>query len=715
MKRNTLHIILSMVVLTVLCVAGAPHAGHAKGESPGVTAITGINVMDEALEIRGDRPFVYTIYKSSDPYKVMVEIPNADIGTFRNVIKSESVGISEVTPSQIDVPKPVAKIEILLQTPSGVDSQYHNNSLVVRMKNDAAEQRPDPVKLAALQTEEKGSLPAATEITDISMDRGEGVVKVLIKGNGPLNPTAFTLRDKIVIDIPGVSVKAAVPSSVISPVKGVRASKHNDGARVVIDLSETREFDVFSARDTIVIALKMPESTVASAKNVQEPQPLRMDEGKVEARETDTLAEGQYTGKKISLDFQDSDIIPIFRLLSDISGYNIVVSPDVKGKLTMKLINTPWDQALDLILKTATPPLDKDVQGNIIRIATADSLRKERDAQAAERKKQVSEVDLVTKTFSINYAEVSVVEKAIKDAKILSPRGSLSVDKRTSSLTVKDVPSIFPHVEDLLFTLDKSTPQVMIEARIVEVSTNDSRDLGIQWGVKISPVNNLAALSGYPLLNSGALTGSPFMVDLPAGSASAGSGTGFTFGILSPDKTFGLDLQISALQKIGSTKIISNPRIVTTDNEKALIMQGTSEPFPKLTTEGTISTEYKDVVLMTEVTPHITPTGAISMKINVKKEDILGTVNIGGSQVPRTSKIESNTLVLVQNGETIVIGGVYKKTTREADSGIPGLMKIPILGWLFKNNTISEDVSELLIFLTPRVVEQPGGAKAAKL
>jgi len=716
MKRNTLHIILSMVVLTVLCVAGAPHAGHAKGGSPGVTAITGINVMDEALEIKGDSPFVYTIYKSADPYKVMVEIPNAEIGTFRNVIKSESAGISEVTPSQVDVPKPMAKIEILLQSPSGVDSQYHNNSLVVRMKKDSGEQRAEPMKLAALKTEEKGSMPAATEITDISMERGEGVVKVLIKGNGPLNPTAFTLKDKIVIDIPGVSVKAAVPSSVISPVKGLRAAKHNDAVRVVIDLSETREFDVFSAGDTLVIALKMPESAVASAKaNVQEPQPLRMDEGKGEAQETDALVEGKYTGKKISLDFQDSDIIPIFRLLSDISGYNIVVSPDVKGKLTMKLINTPWDQALDLILKTATPHLDKEVQGNIIRIATADSLKKERDALAAEKKKQVAEVDLVTQTFSINYAEVAVVEKAIKDAKILSPRGSLSVDKRTSSLTVKDVPSIFPHVEDLLSTLDRSTPQVMIEARIVEVSTNDSRDLGIQWGVRISPINGLSTLTGYPLLNSGAFTGAPFMVDLPSGAASAGSGTGFTFGILSPDKTFGLDLQISALQKIGTTKIISNPRIVTTDNEKALIMQGTSEPFPKLTTEGTISTEYKDVVLMTEVTPHITPTGAISMKINVKKEDILGTVNIGGSQVPRTSKIESNTLVLVQNGETIVIGGVYKKTTREADSGIPGLMKIPILGWLFKNNTVSEDVSELLIFLTPRVVEQPGDAKAAKL
>ncbi|HXX81712.1 MAG TPA: AMIN domain-containing protein, partial [Thermodesulfovibrionales bacterium] len=626
MKRNTLHMILSMVLLAVLCVAGAPHAGYAKGESPGVTAITGINVQDEALEIKGDRPFVYTIYKSSDPYKVMVEIPNADIGAFRNVIKSESAGITEVMPSQIDVPKPVAKIEILLQTPSGVDSEYHNNSLVVRMKKDTAAQRPESMKLAALQgemaggspgqqmqtAEEKGSMPAATEITGISMERGEGVVKVLIKGNGSLNPVAFTMKNRIVIDIPGVSAKGAMPSSVIPPVREVRAAKHDDAARVVIDLSEAKEFDVFSARDTIIVALKVPESMSAAAKaDVQEPQPVRMDEEKMATREAVTTGAGQ-NNDRISLDFQDADVVHIFRLLADISGKNIVVSPDVRGKLTMKLINTPWEQALDLILKTTIPPLDKEVEGNVIRIGTAESMRKEREAQAAEIRKKIAEEPLETETFAVNYADVSVVEKAIRDARILSPRGSLSVDKRTSTLTVNDVRSVFRNVQDLLATLDKATPQVMIEARIVEVNTNDSRDLGIQWGVKISPVNNLSALAGYPLLGKGAVTGAPFMVDLPAGSVAAGSGTGFTFGILSPDKTFGLDLQLSALQTVGSTKIISNPRIVTTDNEKALIMQGTSEPFPKLTTEGTISTEYKDVVLSTEVTPHITPTGAIS-------------------------------------------------------------------------------------------------------
>jgi type IV pilus assembly protein PilQ len=166
-------------------------------------------------------------------------------------------------------------------------------------------------------------------------------------------------------------------------------------------------------------------------------------------------------------------------------------------------------------------------------------------------------------------------------------------------------------------------------------------------------------------------------------------------------------VQLDALEKIGKGKIISTPRIVTVDNVKASIMQGTSEPFPKLTTEGTISTEYKDVVLSTDVTPHITPNGSVSMLVRVKKEDVLGTVNIGGSQVPRTSKIEGDTQVLVQNGETLVIGGIYKKTERNDTSGVPGLMKIPILGWLFKNRVTAETTTELMIFITPRIVENP--------
>ncbi len=714
MKKDKTKVILSIVVLSVLLLFYSAHDGQAKEESPAAASvvITGINVTDSGLEIKADRPFIYTIYKPADPYRVVVEIPDADISAFKGVIKAGSAGITEVTPSRLESARPGAKIEILLQSPSGMDSNYHNNVLLLTVKKDEAEKttaaaRTEPRKVVdpapVQETGDKGP-QAATEITSISFERSEGVVKVLVKGNGSMSPSVFTLRNKIVIDIPDVAVKAEVPTEMMSPVKAVRIGKHNDKTRLVIDLDQPKDFDVMSVQDTVVVALKTADEALAPAGKEAPVETQKAQEEAPETKELDTLAEGKYVGRKISLDFQDSDIVPIFRLLADISGYNMVVDPNVKGRLTMKLINVPWDQALDIILKTFS--LGKSIEGNIIRIAPLSVLARENEEKIRAKEAEVKAEPLETKVFPISYADVSEVEKAIKDSKILSPRGSISVDRRTSTMTIKDIPSVLSQVANLLVTLDKQTPQVMIEARIVEVNTTDEKDLGIQWGLKVSAANTLSQFGGLSTLGKGTFTGNNFLVDVPSGSAGAGSGSGFTFGILSPDRTFGLDLQLSALQKIGHTKIISNPKVVTIDNKPATIMQGTSEPFPKLTTEGTISTDFKDVVLSTEVTPHITPAGSISMNIDIKKEDILGTVNIGGSQVPRTSKIEGKTNVLIQNGETIVIGGVYKKTENFTSSGVPWLMKVPVLGWLFKNEHPSEQVTELLIFLTPRIVQE---------
>ena len=304
----------------------------------------------------------------------------------------------------------------------------------------------------------------------------------------------------------------------------------------------------------------------------------------------------------------------------------------------------------------------------------------------------------------ISYGDVTVVEKAIKDSKILSPRGSISTDKRTSSLTIYDVAAVFPQVENLLTTLDKPTPQVLIETRIVEISETDASDLGIQWGI------------GHPTgskpfrgtMGPGPFTGDNFIIDLPAAGVGAGSGTGIAFGILNTSRTMGLDLQLSALETIGKSRTITNPRVVTTDNEKAIITQGISRPFPKVdVASGQISVEYKDIAITTEVTPHITPAGSINMIVLIKKEDIIDTIVISGGEVPITSKVESNTKVLIQDGETIVIGGVLKRSQRETISGLPGLMNIPIFGWLFKGKSTTEENTELMIFITPKIVEKP--------
>src|SRR4030066_711789 len=505
--------------------------------------ITAIDLQDYSVTVKVSGPFSYTLYKSDDPYKIIVELLDVSTGVFNNKIFSDKAGITEIVPSQVESPF-MARFEILLQTPTTADPEYKDNELTIRIREESpkgvvrtevmgkTENVPE-VKETEHVLQEKVPLQKATEITSISFEKTADIVKVLIRGNGSLNPSVLPLENRIVIDVPDVDMKTQLPSEVVSPLKGIRAGETDSKIRLVIDLKEKSDFDVTTIGDTIIVAV--------SAQMAHKPGE------NLEAKERANVTENKYNGKKISLDFRDADIVPIFRLLADISGYNIVVSPEVKGKLTMKLINVPWDQALDIILKTFS--LGKSFEGNIIRIAPHTVFARESDEAVKAKESELKAISLETKIFSISYGDVTVVEKAIKDSKMLSPRGSISTDKRTSSLTVYDVASIFPQIANLLTVLDKPTPQVLIETRIVEISETDASDLGIQWGI------------GHPTgskpfrgtMGPGPFTGDNFIIDLPAAGVGAGSGAGIAFGILNTTRTAGLDLQLSALETIGSS------------------------------------------------------------------------------------------------------------------------------------------------------------------
>lgn len=768
-----------------------------------VTVINSIDVQDNKVTITASKPFVFTIYKPGDPYKVIVELPDVAIGAFTKKIVSNKAGITEIAPSQTESPALMSKLEMLLHAPASLDQDYKNNILTITIKEDVttkeetprkvratdivkkdresllikreesppsaqAEQRAlretdalkkekdllikkedatasvaeqkSPVETASIKKERsllikkeddsaqagQKTLRKATEITDISFDALGDSVKVLIKGNGLMIPNVFPIDDRIVIDIPDVVMNTVLPSGVVPPVKGIRSGKHDEKIRLVLDLREKTNFDVSAAGDTIAVILNKSDressaSTVAqisaekAERRLESPErskSLEAIERSLEKQEYEFMAEGRcksfLEGKEnVNFDFQDQDIVPIFRLFADISGCNLFVHPDVRGKGTMKFRDVPWSQALDTILKTFS--LDKSVEGNIIRIAPHTVFAKESEEKIRAREALVKAEPLDTRIFPVSYAEVSVVEAAVRNSKILSPRGSISVDKRTSTMLIKDVASVFPEVENLLATLDKPTPQVLIEARIVEVNTNNERELGIQWGLNLKASNTLSSiggLSGVPFTSTGPFTGGNYLVDFPSKGAGPLSGSGITFGIINPAKTMGLDMQLSAIASVGNLKVISNPKVLTVDNGKAKIIQGKSIPVRKLTTEGTVSTEFKDVTLELNVTPHITPDKSIAMAVEIKKEELDPTVpSVEG--VPGTDKKEANTNVIIKDGETIVIGGMYKITTNDSESGVPGLMKIPVLGWLFKTNKTSTTTSELLIFVTPRIVEKP--------
>ena len=739
-KLSALCSLLCALFLMLLSASGCATAKSSAKESlkpQEYAVITGITIQDNAMTITADKPFIFTIYKPGDPYKVVVDLPDVRLGAFTTRITSQKAGITEVVPSQTESSSPMARLEVLLQNPSSVEQDYRNNILTMKIKGDAAEQDPvketrtgEPLpggkKELLVQREwnphpspvaaESKTAAKATEISDISFETYGNTVKVLIKGNGAMVPNVFPLDGRIVIDIAGVVMNTPVPSSVVSPVKALRAGTHDDMVRLVLDLKEKTNFDVVAIGNSIVITLKDTEGSSArltpgkeagempemNTEPAEKPESFRKREPETSVN---NRCESFRSGKEnVNFDFQEQDIVPIIRLFADISGCNVFIHPDVKGKATMKFRDVPWDQAFDTLLKTFS--IGQSVEGNIIRVSPLSIFARESDEKVKAQQASEKAEPLETKMFPISYAEVGIVESAVRNAKILSPRGSISVDKRTSSMLVKDIAWVFPEIENLLATLDRPTPQVLIEARIVEVNTATSRDLGIQWGLNISAANTLSqfgGLSGVPNVSPGQFSGGNYLVDFPSKSVAPLSGSGFAFGIMNPARTMALDLQLSAIETAGNGKVISNPKILTIDNVAAKILQGKSIPVRKLTSEGTVSTEFKDVTLEMNVKPHITPDGSIAMELEIKKEELDPTVpSVEG--VPGTDKKEAKTSVIVKDGETVVIGGMYKITTNDSTSGVPGLMKIPLLGWLFKSDAITSSTSELLIFITPRIL-----------
>jgi len=633
--------------------------------------------------------------------------------------------------------QPLPSAQKVAETPTPVSEPEKVEILPVEEKRDAAVtppaivpeegQKEAPAPLEVEKKEEgKPVLPqllltpqTAKTVEDIRLSKKNGIVEVEILADGELKPNVFPLDKRIVIDIPGAVSRAKAPEPV-TPIKAIRIGKHPDKTRIVLDLAGKTSYEV-NARDNrmVVSLLSAPEQVakVAKAETAEEARPETRGEGPQEKKEEIKVPEApkpevksgfeeippqgtKYKGKKISLDFQDADITAILRLIGDVSGYNVVIHPDVKGKITLKLLNVPWDQALELILKTHG--LDAVIEGNVMRIAPHSVLAKEYEEKAKAVEAGLKAEPLVTRVYSVNFADPKDVEKFLKDSKALSPRGSISIDARTNSLIIKDVESAFLEIEKLLKTVDRPTPQVLIDARIVEVNSSFVKELGIQWGINWLSPNTLLRIGGPTGMPGGSgFTGTNYMVNLPA-AVSAGSGGAIGLGYMNAQRTLSLDLQLSALEATGKGKVVSNPRIVTLDNQEAVIRQGKQIPVQTVSAEGTQTTTL-NAVLELKVKPHITPDGSIQMKLDTKKDEPDFTRLVGG--IPTIDTKQATTDVLIKDGETLVIGGIFKKSEQASEGGVPLLSKIPILGWLFKKERTSEDTNELMIFITPRIIK----------
>jgi type IV pilus assembly protein PilQ len=379
-------------------------------------------------------------------------------------------------------------------------------------------------------------------------------------------------------------------------------------------------------------------------------------------------------------------------LIAEVSNFNIITADDVSGKITMRLVDVPWDQALDVILQSRS--LGMVQVGNVIRIAPVDALNRENQAKLETKRARDRLEDMVTELIPINYATAKDIIPQIKG--VLSERGDVKVDDRTNIMIIKDIPRNIPAVKSLVKSLDTKTPQVLIEARIVEANLTFQRELGVKWG--------FLAVDGKVGGRQGTVRGgtSGDVVNLPAQPKIGTAGViEFLF-----TSTYGLrelDIAISAHENQGDVKIISSPKIATLHNKEASVEQGLRIPYRKLTTEGTVTTDFIDANLKLTVTPHVTNDGYIKMSIKAKKDAPDRSVVV--DEVPSIDKKEAITEVLVKDNGVVVIAGVYSIEKNEGTEGIPLFSKIPLLGWLFKREAKEDKRRDLLIFISPKILK----------
>ena len=431
-------------------------------------------------------------------------------------------------------------------------------------------------------------------------------------------------------------------------------------------------------------------------------------------------AAGRYTGRRIDLDLKDADIHNILRLLADVGKVNIVTVDDVSGNITIRMRNVPWDQALDVVLQAKGYGLVW--QGNLIRVAPIAVLQKERELRIAQAKAELDLAPLETRLIPVSYASADELQARARD--LLSPRGTIAVDERTNVLIARDVAGNLNHIEELIRSLDTQTPQVLVEARIVEATSRYLRDVGIQWGGDLTFSEATGNPTGIAFPSRLGVAGgnydqqtptaglSPFQRQIPNPNfavnlpAAVGTGQGGALGLSfgSVDNNINLSVRLSAAESSGMVRIVSSPRILTLDNREARINQGTLIPFAQISAQG-VQTTFQEAKLQLLVRPHVTADGSVAMHVRINRDEPdFNQTSARGD--PTILKREAETDLLVMDGHTAVIGGIYTRNTGRNLDQIPFFGDIPILGVLFQRRRASDARNELVIFITPRIVNR---------
>lgn len=699
---------------------------------------------------------MYTVFRLNDPMRVVIDISGAAISHLKTPMVLEDGVLGQISTRQFtNAGLSVGRIMVSFEQDVTYDVVTQGQSIVLKArygagtlaKKEPATTKPSiriaasteapPVPVAA--SSELSGVAVISDSTDTRTDSAT-TEKLLLT----LSPVpSYEVKqlhnpERLVIDLKSTH-KTMTQRQLELPtalVQRVRFGAQPDGLRVVLDLQgDDITHEVIRARQGLIVTVHTQEQNDTPTETLRihgdraaptahhAPHTVSMVQHtqvagfatQATALSRSTPAQISATKKRINIDLKDADIVNVIRFLSDVSGENIITGDDVTGKISLRLRNVPWDKALDTILNAKG--YDKVRQNNILRIAPADVLQREREATIAKRLAETQVEETKVKIITVNYANAADIVTQIKP--LLTTRGSVQTDTRTNTIVVEDIRSNIGRLVELTRRLDTQTPQVLIEARIVEASSSFLQEVGIQWGgtgQATSKAGNPTGLN-FPgdVIVSGAAdaikgnvtqgTGTPgrYAVNLPAAiGAGSGGGLGFQFGSLGGSQI--LNLRLSAMEENGTGRIISSPRVTTLDNKTAKIAQGIDIPITVVSAAGA-NTRYIPANLELEVTPHVTNDGVVSMRIRTQKAEPNFT-RTGAAGDPSIERKFAETEVQVQDGETTVIGGIYTRVTSEKTVGVPVLSRIPILGWLFRNHREEDRRAELLVFITPRIVNK---------
>jgi type IV pilus assembly protein PilQ len=704
--------------IALVLAIGAPAAALAQSVIQSITSSQQAGSEVVRIELSEALTAIPTGFAIQVPARIAIDLPGVGSALAKPTVEINQGNLRSVNVAQAG---DRTRLVLNLKQAATYRAQLDGKALLIIVDSAAPAQNLAAGKTGTTAAEPTGNFAPSQNreqqaLRDIDFRRGaEGAGRVVV--NLPSNQVGVDIRQQgtgLVVEF----LRSVVPDNLRrrldvtdfgTPVQTVTTTQSGDRVRMVIEPRGNWEHSAYQTDTQFVIEVR----------------PVRVDPNKL------TQGPG-YQGEKLSLNFQNIEVRSLLQVIADFTNFNVVTSDTVTGNLTLRLKDVPWDQALDIILQAKGLGMRKS--GNVIWIAPKDELAIKEQGELEASKKKTELEPVRTQSFQLNYAKATVIATALtattsggvagggQSSRLLSPRGSVIAESRTNQLFITDIPSKLEEVQSLIAKIDIPVRQVLIEARIVEANDTFGRSLGVKLGF-----NDLSAVRGGPrgwtldgnsrvaiggnLSNVGGVTLQPGgstaladtnFVNLPAIGQGGNSPATFALSIFGATSNRFLNLELSALEADGKGKVVSSPRIITADQIPATISQGTKVPFQKATSSGATSVEFVEASLKLEVTPQITPEGNIIMDVKVNK-DSLGTLTALGREI---NTKEVKTQVLVENGGTVVIGGIYEQEESNSTSKVPFFGDIPFFGNLFKTNNRTANRTELLVFLTPKVVTE---------